>query len=305
MSDDNSMVMSCCASCGIAEIDDIKLKECSACDLVRYCSDACQLDNRSEHEEECKKRAAELRDELLFKQPESSHLGDCPICCVPLPIDISKTLIASCCSMTICKGCSYAYQMRAMEERKIGRLCAFCRESVDITKEQSYKLRMKRVEANDPFALGQQGREEYDEGSYSGAFEYWTRAADSGDVDAHYRLAFLYLQGDGVEQDREKLMYHAEEAAIAGHPEARYLLGCVDSNSGNTDRAVKHWIIAAAHGHDYSTKELMVAFKEGLISKEDLAATLRTHQAAVDATKSPHREAEEEFRRICLRLKKT
>eukprot|EP00577_Skeletonema_sp_RCC1716_P030964 CAMPEP_0113433652 /NCGR_PEP_ID=MMETSP0013_2-20120614/35038_1 /TAXON_ID=2843 ORGANISM="Skeletonema costatum, Strain 1716" /NCGR_SAMPLE_ID=MMETSP0013_2 /ASSEMBLY_ACC=CAM_ASM_000158 /LENGTH=31 /DNA_ID=CAMNT_0000323337 /DNA_START=71 /DNA_END=163 /DNA_ORIENTATION=- /assembly_acc=CAM_ASM_000158 len=25
------------------------------------------------HKEECKNRAAELRDELLFKQPESSH----------------------------------------------------------------------------------------------------------------------------------------------------------------------------------------------------------------------------------------
>ena len=31
-----------CASCGIAEVDDIKLKDCSACDLVRYCSDDCQ-----------------------------------------------------------------------------------------------------------------------------------------------------------------------------------------------------------------------------------------------------------------------
>eukprot|EP00984_Skeletonema_dohrnii_P002734 scaffold948_cov74-Skeletonema_dohrnii-CCMP3373.AAC.1 len=26
----------CCASCSIAEVDDIKLKNCDACDLVRY-----------------------------------------------------------------------------------------------------------------------------------------------------------------------------------------------------------------------------------------------------------------------------
>ena len=39
------------------------------------------------NEAERRKRAAVLRDELLFKQPESSHLGDCPICCLPLPLD--------------------------------------------------------------------------------------------------------------------------------------------------------------------------------------------------------------------------
>jgi hypothetical protein len=27
-----------CAACGIAEVDDIKLKTCTACQLVRYCS---------------------------------------------------------------------------------------------------------------------------------------------------------------------------------------------------------------------------------------------------------------------------
>ena len=74
MSGDNEAVdTSCCASCGIAEIDDIKLKDCDGCDLVKYCSDECQLEHTSEHKGECKKRAAELREELLFKQPESSH----------------------------------------------------------------------------------------------------------------------------------------------------------------------------------------------------------------------------------------
>ena len=30
---------SCCASCGIAEVDEIKLKKCDDCDLVKYCSE--------------------------------------------------------------------------------------------------------------------------------------------------------------------------------------------------------------------------------------------------------------------------
>ena len=38
-----------------------KLKECDDCDLVRYCSDECQKKtHKSQHEEACKKRAAEL-----------------------------------------------------------------------------------------------------------------------------------------------------------------------------------------------------------------------------------------------------
>ena len=50
-------------------------------------------------------------------------------------------------------------------------------------------------------------------------------------------------------------------------------------------------IIAATQGgEDHSIKALMNAFKEGLVSKEVLAATLRAHQAAIDATKTPQRD---------------
>jgi len=78
MSEDSSADTSSCASCGIAQVDDIELKECAECDLVKYCSDECQ-NYKPQHKEDCKKRAAELHDEILFQQPESSHLGDCPI----------------------------------------------------------------------------------------------------------------------------------------------------------------------------------------------------------------------------------
>ncbi len=61
------------------------------------------------------------------------------------------------------------------------------------------------------------------------------------------------------------------------------------------ERAVKHLIIAATHGEDKSIKKLMDAFKRGFVEKEDLAAALRAHQAAVDETKSPQREKVEEF----------
>ena len=59
-------------------------------------------------------------------------------------------------------------------------------------------------------------------GDFDSAFEYFTKAADLGDAEAHYRLAQLYLQGLGVENDEEKEMYHVEEAAIGGHPDGDY-----------------------------------------------------------------------------------
>ena len=53
---------------------------------------------------------------------------------------------------------------------------------------------------------------------------------------------------------------------------------------------MKHWIIAANLGNDMSMEILKKGFKKGMVSKEDFAAALRAHQAAVDATKSPQRE---------------
>ena len=296
MSEDNQADTSC-ASCGIAECDIIKLKECDGCDLVRYCSGDCQQIHKSEHKEACKKRVAEIRDELLFKQPESTHMGDCPICMLPLSVDPSKFGTYICCSKVVCQGCDHFHQTRQFEER-IQRTCPFCREPVPKTHEENDKRRMKRVEMNDPVAMRDLGLKKCFEGDYRSAFEYLKKVAVQGDAEAHYQLSNMYCCGHGVEKDMGKYIHHLEEAAIGGHPGARYNLGCFEwNNNSNTERAVKYWIIAAAQGYDKSIKTLMEKFREGYVSKEDLAAALRAHKAAVDATKSPQREKGEVFYR--------
>ena len=285
----------CCASCGIkAEGDDIKLKNCTGCYLVSYCGIKCQKEHRSKHKRDCKKRAAELRDELLFKQPESSHLGDCPICSLPLSLDVTKLTVNQCCSKRICNGCNYANHIRE-EEARCRKKCLFCREPLPNTEEEAEKLRMKRVEVNDPLALHRMGAVQYNKGDFRSAFEYWTKAAALGDAEAHEGLGCLYRWGRYVEKDEGKGMYHLEEAAIAGHPQARFTRGCYELNDGNNERAMKHFIIAAAQGHDDAMKKLMDRFREGYVSKEDLAATLRAHHATVDAMKSPQRKTAEEY----------
>ena len=218
--DDSSEAMLCCASCGIAEVDDIKLKECDDCDLVNYCCDECKEEHRSQHEAKCKERAAELRDESLFKQSENCYMGDCPICCLPLPIDFSKSMLQSCCCKFICEGCWYADKARQRKETIM--TCPFYRHGIPETKKYIDKNLMKRAAANDPTAFMKLGNDLCDKGNHDGAFKYWIKAAELGDAVAHCHLSIMYRKGQGVEKDETKEVYHLEEAAIQGHPDARY-----------------------------------------------------------------------------------
>ncbi len=201
-----------------------------------------------------------------------------------------------CCSKVICGGCDYANMMREAEQSLV-ETCPFCRKPVP-TEEEVEGYRMTRIEANDPVALEQMGTKYYKKEDYSSAVEYFTKAAGLGDVEAHYKLACCYKLGHDVEKDEKRELYHFEEAAIGGHPRARYNLGVIEWNNGKIERAVKHWIIAAKQGFDGAIEVLRRrVYAEGAISKENFAAALRTHQAAVDATKSPQREAAEEYDR--------
>eukprot|EP00984_Skeletonema_dohrnii_P002487 scaffold862_cov76-Skeletonema_dohrnii-CCMP3373.AAC.5 len=264
----------CCASCGINASDDdkgINLKKCAACNLVRYCGVECQREHMPKHKCECKKRVAELHDEILFRQPESSDLV---------------------------KWCFYANRMREMEQ-SLEQVCPFCRHPVAKTKEawkeENKKGRMKRVEANDPVATRELGGKYYDAEDYGRATKYWRKATELGDVVAHYQMSVMYREGNCVQKDTKKSIYHAEQAAIGGHLMARYNLGCIEMINGRIQRAVRHHIIAASLGFDHSLEWLRKNYAAGNVQKEDFAAALRAHQAAVDATKSPQRVVAEAF----------
>ena len=47
-------------------------------------------------------------------------------------------------------------------------------------------------------------------------------------------------------------------------------------------------------------KELMDRFRDGYVSKEDLADTLRAHKAAADATKSEQRDFAEQIDKVAF-----
>ena len=78
------MTNNCCAECGQEEGGVVSLKTCKSCKLVKYCNANCQHKHRATYKKDCKRRAAELRDEALFKEPPAKE--DCPICFLPMPI---------------------------------------------------------------------------------------------------------------------------------------------------------------------------------------------------------------------------
>jgi TPR repeat protein len=165
-----------------------------------------------------------------------------------------------------------------------------------VFKEENKKRRIRRIKANDPDAISYTGTKLYHEGDYVTAFDHLTKAAELGDAESYYQLGCMYMTGEGVEKDEENAVYHYEKAAIGGHPDARHNLACYEGRNGNIERAVKHFIIAANLGDEESMKALWLHYSAGDITKEDLEATLRTHQAAVDAMKSQQREEAEAWR---------
>ena len=123
----------------------------------------------------------------------------------------------------------------------------------------------------------EQAKKHLGKGEYDKSLEYYTKATKLGDAEAHFRLATLYYDdGNGVDKDENKAVYHLEQGAIGGHPHARVLLASYETDNGRDDRAAKHFIIAANLGHDDSLKCLMALYKDGNASKERCRAEERS-----------------------------
>ena len=282
--------MSKCAACGKG---DDGLKTCTACKLVKYCDATCQKAHRPIHKKECKKRAAQLHDEALFKEPPPR--GECPICFLTMPPNEGDVTYKSCCGKMICNGCIVA----ACKE-DIRQLCPFCRSNTCASIEEYIERLKKRAEGDDAEAMYNLGYK-YCHGKmglpqdYDKAMEFYLRAGELGCAAAYTNIAYAYSDGKGVERDVKKAKYYDELAAMGGEPEARHNLGSLENNAGNITRAVKHWMISAAAGYDDSLKEIREGFLNVDVTKDDFEKALRAHQASKDEMKSEQREAAARF----------
>ena len=201
----------------------------------------------------------------------------------------------------MCNGCIYANLLRETEAR-LPPSCPFCRTPEPTSDEEGSQLAMKRAAANDPIVVCNVGMGHFRVGNFAAAIDVFKMAAELGHMPSHHHLACLYHEGgNGIEMDMRKAKYHMELAAIGGHPIARHNLAFLEEGGGNMERATKHLIIAANLGYDPSMKALKEFYERGVVNKEDFTATLLAYQAAVDATKSPLREAAESARRMVQR----
>ena len=245
----------------------------------------------------CRERRAavceEVCDEALFKTPPPCD--DCPVCLLPLPIKSQGQIYLSCCGETICWGCDDEISTRSGGVNVY--VCALCKTPPATTPE-IIKRHEKLTENNDPHAMSRLGQ------CYLGGVnglvrdvprgaELLTRAAALGSASALGTLGDVYNPQDIlglngiVESDIALTIRYYECAATKGQVEARYNLGVVEFNEHNVGRAMKHWMIAAAAGHDDALKWLVLyGFKEGRVTKEEYEKVLRAHKDSHDAMDS-------------------
>ena len=313
------IIVICCADCGGVAGEGISLKACKSCMFVKYCNAECQKNHWPKHKAACKQRAAELRDEALFKDPPAKE--DCPICFLPMPTKLISCMTLppatissvpiddfakvneelanlpseqyyACCGKSVCGGCVHSF-------RKSGNMdnCPYCRaDKMSKTVEENVEELMKRAEANNDaaakFCLGSF----YDHGQLGvqqdvkKAMELWTQAAELGSSSAHSNLGNQYRRGG----DLKKAKFHYEAAAMAGEEVARLQLGTLESEFGNIERAVKHFTIAASGGHYNAMQILRKLFEKGydtVVCRDVIDSTLTAYNHSCAEMRSDGRDA--------------
>ena len=289
--DADDIIISLCANCGEGEENADSLKACTACKMVKYCNRDCQIAHRPQHKKACKKRAAELRDEKLFKQPPPAE--DCDICMLPLPSLRTGYKYRSCCGREICSGCIHAVAKR---DGGVG-ICPFCRSPGPTSIEEMIEQMKKRMKIGDAAAIYNLGVC-YSHGSHglsqdhAKALELWRRAGELGYAPSYHSIGNSYYDGEGVERDEKKAVHYMELAAMGGDVVARHNLGVLEleGHAGNMSRALKHFMIAAGGGYNDSLENIKVIFMNGEATKDDYAKALQAYQANLVEIKSPQRD---------------
>jgi hypothetical protein len=281
---------------------------------VKYCNAVCQKKHWATHKKQCKRRAAELRDEALFKDPPP--LEDCQICFLPMPehliccFSLPPTTITSvpifdfahanaeianepteiyypCCGKSICRGCVYSFGQSGNASK-----CPFCNADRNKTREENNEDLMKRVAVNDPASICvlanqyQHGLNGFQQ-DHLKAIEQYTRAADRGYKKAHHHLGMLYHEGG----DMKKAKFHYEAAAMAGNEVARCIIGIIENDSGNMEQSVKHLTIAASAGDYGAMNQLRLYFEKGQLSRESIDSVLTAYNSSCVEMRSEARDA--------------
>lgn len=260
----------------------------------------------------CNRRKRELAVEAVLDA--LPPIPECPICCLPFPPEPKSSYYMVCCGNMICFGCHAGVFKQVTPTRrpkknpaeKLDITCPFCRQITGPCREfyreddqiiKQYQKLADKGEARGMFELANL----YAEGhgvkrDEQKALELLHKAADLGCTDAIFKLSEHYRNGDlGLVIDKKKHRDLLEKAAAMGHLISIHNIGCSYYNNRHFEAAVCNLRVAASCGQEGSMKTMYTCYKEGHISKEELADTLRAFQAARDEMKSKERDM---FKRV-------
>ena len=203
-----------CAACGKSG-EDIDLKSCRACKMVKYCNRDCQIAHRSEHKKECRQRAWEIQngynvdnvadnlkkvsisDDVLFKEPPAKE--DCAICMLPVPYTRGLCGIQytyhPCCGKLVCTGCTHASTW-AMGRGDMKNCCIFCRAK-DLSEEEELSRMKERMNAGHAETFDYMGYKMFEQGDIGKALELFNQGANLGHAGSHHCIADVYLTWQG------------------------------------------------------------------------------------------------------------
>ena len=245
---------------------------------------------------------------------EDPQDDECVLCCYPLPLKPIERTYKSCCGEVICLGCIIAeervliigenvekpIQGSKEEEWEFGTMltseqscvCPFCRAEPPTNDTEMLKRLWRQIDDyNDANAMNMLGGY-YMEGTHGptqnlkNGEELLKRSYNLGHPDAANNLYAYY--SDYVPNPVLAKKY-LEGGVKRGSAACMNNLGNIAFKSGNYAEATRLWMTAARSGDATVLRNLIYCYQAGLLSKDDLATTLRAHKATIDKGKNESR----------------
>ena len=250
---------------------------------------------------------------------------ECPICLHGLPINIEEHVYHTCCGQVICSGCMIGKQRTQLKE--LGKIdegttpeeeqfrlihdhgmdisvCPYCRTAPYEGDEECLQRLYDRIKIRNDrdyvVALNQLGYF-YENGmrglpqNRTKAEELYKKAYDLDEPEAAWKLFHLYHDHypDQIETARKYLV----RGELLGHVYCTQVLAIKAKHSGDKEEfarlCVKSVRLGGVPGGDINN--LLNCYRLNLLSKDDLAATLRAYQAVKNEVETERRDFAQRF----------
>ena len=259
-----------------------------------------------------------------------SHETTCPICFHRLPLQKSEHVYHTCCGQVICDGCVIGQQRTQLKEPQFKELgimiedttpeeeqfrlieqhgnsiyvCPYCRapfpkgaeellqrlyDRIEVRNDRDYTIAVNQLGAY--YRTGKHGLPQ----NLKKAEELFTKAYDLGNPDAAWHLYLLYHNYYPNQNEKEKK--YLVRGEMIGNMECTSVLAKLACDSGNGEECARLCMKAALLGED--TSNLLQCYRHNLLSKDDLATTLRANQALKDEVTTKRRDFAKRYEQFC------